>query len=58
MQIYELGLRPSLIEDFPVSLNDEEKKIAKAERKVARRLNLNQRKKKLKAIMAQTGLTN
>ena len=54
MQITELGLRPCLTEEFPVSASDQLKAIKKAERKVARHNYLNSRKKRLAGFLKKT----
>ncbi len=56
MIIAELGLRPCLVEEFPISMKDELKSISKAEKYVAQRQNLNRRKKRLKAVLNKTGI--
>ena len=54
MQITELGLRPCLIESFPISAKDELEAIDKAEKKISRATYLKRRKKRLAGILKKT----
>ena len=58
MQITELGLRPSLMENFPISFRDELKAINKAEREIDKSKYLKFRKKRLKAKLTKTKAEN
>jgi len=51
MQITELGLRPCLMEEFPVSVKDELEAINKAEKKISQATYLKRRKNRLAAIL-------
>ncbi len=54
MRIAELGLRPCLIEDFPITFKDELEAINKKELEIDRSNYLKSRKKRLKAKMAKS----
>ncbi len=58
MQITELGLRPCLIEGFPISATDELEAIDKAEKKISQATYLKRRKNRLAAILKKTDVAS